>query len=158
MRNDSPSPTAIPDREQRINIYPRNREHPTSKKTGVGWRPGAHLKQRDTASAVHEGVNAPAIPEATNSVNLISDKTEQEGGKKKGSWVLVAWVLAQAPRFISGVGRQVPPLRYSILGTVRMKASTHHRHTEHNSPDPACLSSPESGRHSSMFKLTCSSY
>lgn len=73
MYNDSPSPTAIPDREQHININPRSREHPTSKRMGICWSPDAHLKQRDTTPAVHEGVNATAILEATNSVNLISD-------------------------------------------------------------------------------------
>ena len=40
---------------------------------GTGWMPDAHLKQRDTVPAVHEGMNATAVPEATNSVNRISD-------------------------------------------------------------------------------------
>lgn len=83
---------------------------------------------------------------------------EQEGGKMKGSWVLVSWHWHRLCGLLLGYRGECIPFRHSILGTVQMKASTRHstQHTEHNGPYPGpVVSSPETSRHPSMFKLTC---
>jgi len=53
---------------------------------GTGWRPDAHLEQRDTAPAAHKGVNPTARPEATNSVNHISDSKAARYAKRGTGW------------------------------------------------------------------------
>lgn len=54
---------------------------------------------------------------------------EQDGMRGREEERLVGLgilALAQAPWFVSRVRRHVPPFRYSMLGTVQMKASTRH--------------------------------
>lgn len=158
MCNESPSPTVSPDKSATHKYIPKKQGAPNLKEDGqrleawcipqAAWYCSCCARRRECychtwsnklcESYFRYFSKAARYAKGRTGWSQRRYKMERGGGKKKGSWVLVSLALARAPWFISGVQRQVPPFRHSILGTVQMKASTRHQHTEHNGPDPAC--------------------
>ena len=168
---ESPSPTAIPDRQQHINFHPRSRDPPPRRgwaqagglthtsssviplllRTKV-WTLLPDLKQQ-TLWTIFQTVKLPDMPKGVQDGARGGRRWNEKGG---GLGVLGTGTGSAACFWGTEASAFIQTQHFGHRADERLNL-TPMRWTQRSWSCPV-VSSPESSRHSSTFKLTCSSY